>query len=146
MNISSYLFTPRAGVDPICSAGDAMRVFAHQVSRPLCHETLVMFIDATGCGQVLVTVSGTTDPFAVVEVADAMATSAARAHHIAGLVLASVRPHGLLMDDDDELWLESCSVVEEAGLVLFDWLLIGHDEVASMCDLLGEPSGWEVLT
>lgn len=145
MPASSHGRTPRARLDPICSALDALSVFTALMTRPLRHETLVMFIDAGGCGRSLVTVGGTTDPFAVVEVAETMAMSAAGNPDISGIVLASVRPGDdarLNDDDDDDLWSDADAVVAELGLVLYDWLVIGRDGTISICDDLGLPPRW----
>ncbi len=142
MPVSSYGHTPRAHVDPICSAADAMSVFSIQMTRPLCAETLVMFIDSGGCGSGLVTVSGTTEPLSMIEVAESMALSASGNAHIAGLVIVSVRPGGASLPDDDQLWFEADDLVDDVGLILYDWLIVGRNGCTSISDELGLPSRW----
>ena len=137
---------PRAGLDPIWSARDALAVFALQVSRPPALETLVMFIDSSGCGLSLVTVSDTTRPEQVVDVAETMAMAVADHADVSGLVLASVRPSGGVLADDDTLWFQIDAAVEGQGLVLFDWLVIGRDGTRSMVDELGVPTRWPSRT
>ena len=142
MPVSSHGRVPRARLDPIFSAGEAMSVFASQMTRPMCAETLVMFLDDSGCGSTLVTVSGTDDPCQIVDIAEAMALSACASPDISSLVLASVRPGGWLLSGDDELWLEAADVVDETGLTLIDWLVIGRHGTVSPREELGMPSRW----
>lgn len=137
---------PQAGLDPICSAGEALAVFALQLSQPLCHETLVMLIDSSGCGLSLVTVSGTTMPDQVVDVADTMAIMLADRLDVSGIVIATVRPRGGVLGDDDTLWFEADAAVESHGLVLYDWLVIGRGGTRSLSDELGVPSRWPSRT
>jgi len=137
---------PQAGVDPICSAGDALAVFALQLSQPLCHETLVMLIDSSGCGLSLITVSDTTLPHQVVDVADTMAIMLADRPDVSGMVLATVRPRGGVLADDDTLWFEADAVVESQELVLYDWLVIGRGGTRSVVEELGVPSRWPSRT
>jgi hypothetical protein len=133
---------PRAHVDPIFSADEAMAVFREQMSRPMCAETLVMFLDESGRGSTLVSVSGTDDPFQVVDVAEAMALAAGSNADVSGIVLATVRPGGGFLPGDDELWLEAADVVDEIGLTLIDWLVIGRHGTVSPREQLGMPSRW----
>lgn len=142
MPVSSFGRAPRARLDPILSAADAMAVFSRQMSRPLCDETLVMFLDAKRCGSTLVTVSDTAEPFCVVDVAEAMALCATENAEVEALVIASVRPGGGLLPGDDDLWLEAADVVDLCGLILIDWLVIGRHGTHSPRRELGLPSRW----
>jgi hypothetical protein len=142
MTVSSFGRAPRARLDPIFSAADAMAVFSLQMSRPLRHEILVMFLDANSRGSTLVTVSDTSDPFCVVDVAEAMALSATDNADVESLVIASVRPGGGMLPGDDDLWLESADTVDQCGLILVDWLIIGRHGVQSPREALGMPSRW----
>lgn len=142
MAVSSYGRAPRARLDPIFTAHDAMAVFRLAMSRPLRHETLVMFLDANDCGSSLVTVTGTDEAFHIVEIAETMALSACDAPDISGLVLATVRPGGCPLPGDDELWLEAADLVADCGLILVDWLIIGRYGTHSPREQLGMPSRW----
>jgi len=142
MPVSSYGRVPRAHIDPIFSAADAMVVFAAQMMRPQRAETLVMFLDEAGRGSTLVTVTGTDDPFQIIEIAETMALSGSSSPNVSGLVLASVRPGSTVLPGDDELWLEASDVVEDIGLILVDWLIIGRGGTYSPRELLGMPSRW----
>ena len=73
MPVSSHGRVPRARIDPIFSATDAMVVFTAQMMRPLRAETLVMFLDDAWRGSSLVTITGTDDPFEIIEIAETMA-------------------------------------------------------------------------
>jgi len=142
MPVSSYGRLPRARLDPIYSAAEAMAIFAAQMTKPLRAETLVMYLDDAGRGSTLVTVTGTDDPFQIVEIAETMALSGSSSPDVTGLVLASVRPGGCILPGDDELWLEAADVVDDVGLILVDWLIIGRDGTVSPRELLGMPSRW----
>jgi hypothetical protein len=142
MPVSSHGRVPRARLDPIFSATDAIAVFAAQMTRPLRAETLVMFLDDAGRGTTLITVTDTDDPFQIVDIAETMALSGSASPDVSGLVLASVRPGGSVLPGDDELWLEAADVVDELGLILIDWLVIGRDGTVSPRELLGMPSRW----
>lgn len=119
-----------------------MSVFSLQILRPMSPETLVMFVDTSGCGFSLVSVSGTEDPLAVIDVAETLAMVAGEAPDIAGFVIASVRPGGGLLLDDDEIWFEIDLVVEEFGLILYDWLVIGIHGTLSVPREFGLPTRW----
>ena len=142
MPVSSHGRLPRARLDPIYSAAEAMAIFAAQMTKPMRAETLVMYLDDAGRGSTLVTVTGTDDPFQIVDIAEAMALSGSSSPDVCGLVLASVRPGGCVLPGDDELWLEAADVVDDIGLTLVDWLIIGRDGTVSPRELLGMPSRW----
>jgi len=142
MPVSSHGRVPRAHFDPIFSAGDAMVVFTAQMTRPLCAETLVMFLDGAWHGSSLVTITGTDDPFQIIEIAETMALSRISSPDVSGFVLASVRPGGSVLPGDDDLWLEAADVVDDVGLTLVDWLIIGRGGTYSPRQLLGMPSRW----
>ncbi|CAB4873800.1 unannotated protein [freshwater metagenome] len=144
MHVSAHGRVPRARIDPILTAQQALAVFGLAMSYPLVPETLVLFLDSGRCGHELVSVSGTDDPFHVVDVAETMALSACASTDIAGLVIATVRPGdgGGLLPGDDQLWFEAADVVEEFGLTLIDWLVIGSGCAQSPRQVLGIPSRW----
>ncbi|MCU1392399.1 MAG: hypothetical protein JWM34_827 [Ilumatobacteraceae bacterium] len=142
MAVSSHGRVPRARHDPIQSIDTALALFSAQISRPLRAETLAMFLDEHDCGSTLVTVTDTEDPFAVVDVADAMSLAGGSSPEVCGLVLATVRPGGGPEPGDDDLWLEASDVVAENGLVLVDWFVIGRHGTFSPRELLGMPSRW----
>lgn len=142
MPVSAHGRVPRARLDPINSATQALTVFGLAMTYPLAHETLTMFLDANHCGHELVSVSGTDEARHVIDVAETMAISASASTEITALVLASVRPGGGILPGDDELWFEAADVVEESGLVLIDWLIIGRGCTQSPRAQLGIPSRW----
>ncbi len=142
MPVSSHGRVPRANIDPILTVQDAMAVFDLAISHPLAAETIVMFLDREFRGSCLVTVTETDDPIQVVAIAEAMALSASHEPDITGIVLATVRPGGTMLDDDDDVWFEASDVVESAGLTLIDWLIIGRGGTTSPRQQLGLNSRW----
>jgi DNA repair protein RadC len=142
MFMSSREPVPQARRDPITSPELAMSVFRFAMCRPLHDETLIMFLDDQSRGHELVSVSDTVDPWQVVDIADTMAFCAAGNADISALVVASVRPGGGPLPDDEHRWYEIAEVIEEQGLTLIDWLIIGRGGVHSPRDYLGIPSRW----
>lgn len=133
---------PRAGVDPIACIEDALAMFELQRCHPIRAETLAMFLDSSGCGSVLVTVTDTVAPAQLLEVAEVMARLGGARPEISGLVLATVRPRYGLQTGDDELWTRAVEIVEANGLDLIDWFVISRHGTSSPRELLGQPSRW----
>jgi hypothetical protein len=142
MSFPSNSRIPRARLDAIVRVDQALAVFRLAMCHPLRPETLVMFLDKNNYGHELVSVSGTTEPFHVIDVASTMALCATGNDELSSLVLATVRPGGGLLPGDDELWFETAHTVEESGLVLIDWLVIGRGGAQSPREMLGIPSRW----
>ena len=142
MPISSSAHVPRAGIDPIVSAAEALAVLHLSVTLPCRNETLAMFLDVNDCGTVLVNVADTGDPLHIVEVGETMAIAATNSAEITGLVLASVRPYHGLLPGDDELLLHVNDVVSECGMLLMDWFVIGADGDHSLFQEFGIPPRW----
>ncbi|MCU1400804.1 MAG: hypothetical protein JWN62_3913 [Acidimicrobiales bacterium] len=142
MVASSSRRVPRAHLDPVRCVDDALAIFNLQITQPMRAATLAMFLDGGWCGSTVVTITDTPDPFQVVEVAEAMALAGAGNPDIASLVLATLRPDGGPFHDDDELWHEADEVVEQCGLVLIDWFVIGRHGAFSPRGLVGAPSRW----
>lgn len=101
-----------------------------------------MFLDRQHCGHELVSVVDTTEPSHIIQVADTMAFCASANADITGLVIATVRPGGGLLADDDDLWLEAADAVEASGLTLVDWLVIGRGGAKSPRERMGLASRW----
>jgi hypothetical protein len=142
MPVSSHGRLPRARLDPIYSAAEAMAIFAAQMTKPMRAETLVMFLDDAGRGSALVTITDTDDPDQIVDITETMALSAIANPDVCSLVVASVRPGGSVLPGDDELWLEAADVADGCGITLVDWLVIGRDGTVSPREVLGMPSRW----
>ncbi|CAB4796792.1 MAG: hypothetical protein F2735_03835 [Actinobacteria bacterium] len=142
MPVSAHGRVPRARIDPIVNAHQAMLVFELAMSLPLRSETLVMFLDELWRGHELVSVNDTTDPFHVVDVANTMGAYGAANDHTVGLVIATVRPFGDVHPNDRELWLEAVDAVEACGLQLIDWLIVDSYGATSVPDLLADGSRW----
>ncbi|MCU1390122.1 MAG: hypothetical protein JWL72_3460 [Ilumatobacteraceae bacterium] len=142
MFASSSRRVPRAHIDPVRCVDDALAIFNMQIARPMRAATLAMFLDGAWCGSTVVTITDTPYPFQVVEVAEAMAMAGAGNADIASLVLATIRPGGGPFHDDDELWREAVEVVEQCGLTLIDWFVIGRHGAYSPRELISAPSRW----
>ena len=68
---------PRAGIDPIECAEQALAVIALAIERPPVAETIVLLLDHERRGVCVTVVSGTTGADDAVEVAECLATTGA---------------------------------------------------------------------
>jgi hypothetical protein len=136
---------PRAGVDPIDSEPVALCVLDMVVSRPLRHETIVLFLDELRRGISIMVVSGTVPFDALFDVIDAVVDHGVELEELGAVVLFTVRPPVAGVADLDELdadrWLEASAMLDDAGIDLLEWFVVGAS-VTSPRDQLGEPPRW----
>ena len=130
------------GLAPVISLERALTVFQRTAARPARSETLVIFLEEGGFGHTVVTVSGTTESDQVIDVAETMIQAAICQVDTSGVVIASVRPNGEVLADDDDLWFDLDDMFSDAGLVLMDWLVLGRFGPQSPRELLGLASRW----
>lgn len=149
---TNYRRMPRAGLDPIDDPGTALATFTLVMSRPPRFETILLLLDDARCGRAIVTVAGTTDPDATLEVVEFVSSAC---DDLGSIVVASVRPeagsvvggfHGArgvpdAGDRDVDRWLEMSELTSLAGVELLEWFVIGG-EVSCPRDRLGEPPRW----
>ncbi len=139
---------PRAAVDPIDDPSAALAVIDLAMRRPLTAETIALVLDEERRGRTVVVVDGTAEPDAVLDVVERVAGSIAASGRLGAIVLASVRPGGGPLDDDDERWLEASDLADDLGVELVEWFVVTGDAPSvaahSWCprDLLGEPPRW----
>ncbi len=131
---------PRAEVDPIDGAADALALISLAISHPLADETVVIVLDDHRRGSVITVVSDTrhVDLSAVLEHFCAASVGTAAAH----LVVATVRPRGATQPGDIDRWLEASALAETFGLSLLEWFVIGPAGPECPRDLIGEPERW----
>lgn len=131
---------PRAHVDPIGGAADALVLISLAIAHPLADETVVIVLDAHRRGNVITVVSGTrhVDLSLILE-RFCTATSGTAA---AALVVATVRPDGATRPGDIDRWLEASALAETFGLSLLEWFVIGPAGPECPRDLIGEPERW----
>ena len=137
---------PRAGVDPIASAGAALAVIQLAMHRPVRSETIALVLGDDHRGRSIVVVDGTDDPDAVVAVVERLADTIAVSGRDGALVVASIRPGRGLVPGDVDRWLEASGIADDAGVDLLEWFVVdGHAGTGTAwCprDLLGEPPRW----
>ena len=83
---------PRASVDPIDSARDALAVLDLALRRPLVAETVALVLDADRRGRTIVIVDGTVEPDSILDVVERMAESIAAGGRPGALVVATAGP------------------------------------------------------
>ena len=132
---------PRAGIDPIECAEQALAVIALAIERPPVAETIVLLLDHERRGVCVTVVSGTTRADDAVEVAECLANTGAPTGRLGALVMATVRPAGGPLEGDGDRWLEMSDLTSAAGVELVEWFVIG-DDIHCPRDLLGEPPRW----
>lgn len=132
---------PRARLDPIDSPLVAMSAISALMGRPPRSETIVVALDDQRCGSAVIVVTGTDAPDSFIDVIDVVARSAGNRDSIAAAVVASVRPGGGIDARDIDRWLEASAMLDERGVELVEWFVVG-DEVCCPRDLLGERPRW----
>ena len=139
---------PRAGIDPVESAPDALAIIQLAMHLPATDETIALVLDDDHRGRTVVVVDGTEDPDSVLDVVERLAGSIAEAGRPGSLVVASVRPGRGPLDDDGDRWLEASDLADDVGVDLVEWFVIGADRPSvaanAWCprDLLGEAPRW----
>ena len=139
----AHRFLPRAGVDPIDDAVAALAVIRLAVHRPPTDETIVLVLDSDHRGRTVVVVDGTEEPDAVLEVVEHVAGSIAANGDGGALVVASVRPGGHPLDEDEDRWVEASDLAEALGVELIEWFVLdGSGGTWSPRDLIADPPRW----
>ena len=137
---------PRAGVDPIVDASQALDVVQLAMSSPPREEIVVIVLDADHRGRAIVVVDGTDDDDAVVEVVERLAERSRDGPDGAALVVASIRPGADRVAADADRWLEASELADEAGVELVEWFVVQAegDTIVASCprDLLAETPRW----
>jgi hypothetical protein len=133
---------PRAHLDPVACAADALSLFELAMHQPMQPELIALLLDAEGRGDTIVVVTDATDPDAVVDVAETMSLAAAGNPSLCRLVLATVRPCGATQPGDVDRWLEASAVSEAHGVELVEWFVFGPAGAECPRDLLGERERW----
>jgi hypothetical protein len=136
---------PQAGVDPIDSESVARCLLDALVSTPLRHETIVLFLDQQRRGISILAVSGTIPFDSLFDVLDVVIDVGIEIEELGAVVVFTVRPPAAGVPDLDELdvdrWLEASSMLDDAGIELLEWFVVGA-LVTSPRDVLGEPPRW----
>jgi hypothetical protein len=135
-----YHPAPRAGIDPIRSADDALAVLALGV--PYGDDTIMVLLDAERRGSSILVVTGTVDADALFDVIDVCVEATCAAPEIAAVIIASSRPSGDVEPDDVHRWLEASDRCRAGGLVLVEWFVLGRSGPRCPRELTGEPAGW----
>lgn len=138
---------PRAGLDPIDSPEIALATL-HAMIDPWRHETIVLFLDHRLCGISVLAVNGTVPFDALFDVLERVVTMCGdsdRTADVEAVVVATVRPpiDGVpdLDAGDADRWLEASAMLDDAGIDLLEWFVVGH-RTSCPRDELGEPPRW----
>jgi hypothetical protein len=142
-NICSLHRLPRARIDPIDSECTALSMLSLMIDAPMRPETVVMLLDHEHRGISLLVVSRTIPFDSLFDVLDVVI----RSEHpeLGAIVVATIRPPVPGVPDLDEgdvdRWIEASDMVEDAGLELLEWFVIGAG-VSCPRDLVPEPPRW----
>ena len=131
----------RARFDPVDSESAARSAIESVMHRPPRSETIVIPLDDRRCGLAVIVVTGTDSPDSIVDVVDIIGWQARHNDRFAAAVVGSVRPGGSIEARDVDRWLEASEVLDEHGVELLEWFVVG-DEVRCPRDLLGERPRW----
>ena len=131
---------PRGGIDPICSADDALAVLA--LAAPYGHDTIVILLDADRCGSSIMIVTDTVDPDALFAVIDVFVTTTAADAH-GSRRCRGLEPTGRRHRTDDvHRWLEASDLCRGGGIELIEWFVLGRSGPRCPRELFGEPERW----
>jgi hypothetical protein len=133
---------PRAHLDPVAEAADALALFDLAMHLPMRPEIIAVLLDASGRGGTIVVVTDAHEPDAVVTVVETMSLAAQADPELCRLVVATVRPRGATQPGDVDRWLEASAIAEAHGVELVEWFVIGPAGPECPRDLLGEPERW----
>ncbi|MCB1000692.1 MAG: hypothetical protein R2713_03440 [Ilumatobacteraceae bacterium] len=131
---------PRAGVDPLRDADDALALVEATMTLPLAPETIVVCLDQQRRGSRLLIVEssdGAELPWLLGRICDVRLEPGDVA-----LVVASVRPGGAMVAADADRWLAASETLAHRGLELVEWFVVGHSGAACPRALVGEPERW----
>lgn len=132
---------PRARLDPIDSPLAAMSTISALMCRPPRPETIVIALDDQRCGLAVIVVTGTVASDSFIDVIDSVGQSAGSDNSMQAVVVASIRPGDGIDAGDVDRWLEASAMLDERGVELVEWFVVG-DEVCCPRDLLGERPRW----
>jgi hypothetical protein len=133
---------PRAGVDPIHSAADALAVISVAMHDPLAPEIIAVLLDHEHRGVSVFVVTGTTHPDALFDVLHVIVNAAGPADVLGAVVLASVRSDGGLEPSDGDRWLDADAILDECGIELIEWFVIDETSVSLPREATGQPARW----
>lgn len=133
---------PRAYLDPVGSAAEALAVIHLAMRSPLVPELVAFMLDTDGRGGHIVAVSDVDDDDAVLRVVDLMCRVAADHERLCSLVVASVRPHGGADGVDARRWRDADRLAADHGIELVEWFVISPDGAECPRELAGDESRW----
>lgn len=131
---------PRAGIDPIRCADDALAVLA--LGAPYGNDTIFILLDADHRGSSVLVVTDTVDAAALFHVIDVCVAAARRIPEVSAVIIASSRPDGDAELDDVHRWVEASDHCRAGGLLLVEWFVLGRSGPRCPRELLGEPDRW----
>lgn len=132
---------PRARIDPIDCAGEALAVMSIAVARPHVAETIAILLDDARRGLTIVNAAGTVHPDAMFDVLDHCMLSC-ELEDFAAVILVTVRPGGSIEPCDIDRWFEASEQCALLGLELVEWFVVFGDAIVCPRDLVGEPPRW----
>lgn len=133
---------PRAHLDPVAGAADALLLFSLAMHHPLQPEVIAFLLDSSDRGGTIVVVTEVSSPDAVLGVVETMCLAAEASPELCRMVVASVRPASATQPGDIDRWLEASAIAEVHGVELVEWFVIGPAGPECPRDLIGEPERW----
>ncbi|MCU1359268.1 MAG: hypothetical protein JWN99_557 [Ilumatobacteraceae bacterium] len=133
---------PRAHVDRVADAADALSLIALAMHDPMQPEVVAFLLDQSGRGGTIVVVTDAASPDAVLGVVETLCLAATADTELSRLVVASIRPSGATTPGDIDRWLEASAIADVHGVDLVEWFVIGPAGPECPRDLIGEPERW----
>jgi hypothetical protein len=145
--VSASPHLPRAYLDPIDNASDALAVVHLAMQTPMVPELIGFLLDPHNRGGSIVVVGDVPehDHDAVcrmVELLSQAAPSSSSDEGAYGLVVASIRPDGWLVDGDADRWRLADGLARMNGVDLLEWFVVGRHGATCPRLLAGDPERW----
>ena len=136
---------PSPAGEPVDHHDLALRTIVRAACLPPRDETIVLFLDDAQCAVVVVTVTGTARPDAVIDVVECLTAPAAHGGRVSSVIVGTVRTRRTAADEaerDVDRWLEISDIAEGHGVEVLEWYVIDPDGPSCPRDRLGEPPRW----
>ena len=134
---------PLARTQPIDTELAALAVVTAVADTPQTEQIIAIMLDHHHIGHSILVVHETIHPDALLDVVDVLARSIPEGGSptVSEVILASIRPGGVLDEGDADRWFEACEILEGHAVGLLEWFVV-TDSVTCPRDLMGIAPRW----
>ena len=134
---------PLERTQPVDTELAALAVLTSIIDTTPTDQVIAILLDHDGIGHSILIVHETTQPDAILDVVDVLVASIPDEGSpvVSEVILASIRPGGVLESCDADRWFEASETFAAHGIELLEWFVM-TDTVTCPRDLLGIPPRW----